>query len=152
VGKLKAFAKSFMEDTHEMCNVWLQQDVLDADQVAFNLALRRFRRANPWLHENLSALDRFNRINTEGQTIFYGLRTVLTEAEQTSQHQVVMVAHMGGDPLTITLGDWLQIDMAEWRVAVMSPGVELGEADADLKSFELKDSQAVLLERVGEAS
>lgn len=148
VGKLKDFAKNFMEDTHEMCNVWLQQDILDPDQVAFNLALRRFRRANPWLHENLAALDRFNRINTEEQTIFYGLRTAPIEAEQTSQHQVAMVAHMGGDPLTITLGDWLQIDMAEWRVAVMSPGVALGEADADLKAFELKDSQAVLLERV----
>lgn len=148
VGKLKEFAKSFMEDTHEMCNVWLQQDILDPDQVAFNLALRRFRRANPWLHENLAALDRFNRITTDEQTIFYGLRTAPTEPGQTSQHQVAMVAHMGGDPLTITLGDWLQIDMAEWRVAVMSPGVALEESGADFKAFELKDSQAMLLERV----
>jgi hypothetical protein len=148
VGKLKEFAKNFMEDTHEMCNVWLQQDILDPDQVAFNLALRRFRHVNPWLHENLAALDRFNRIHTDEQTIFYGLRTAPTEAGQSSQHQVAMVAHMGGEPLTVTLGDWLQIDMAEWRVAVMAPGVALGETEADLKAFELKDSQAVLLERV----
>ncbi|MBE9137107.1 alpha-amylase [Nodosilinea sp. LEGE 07088] len=146
VAKLKEFARSFMEDTHDLCNVWLQQDILEADQVAFNLALRRFRRANPWLRKNLLALDRFNRIDTEEQTVFYGLRTAPAEDGQTSQHQVAMVAHMGGDPLTVTLGDWLQIDVAEWRVAVISPGVGLGEAD--LKAFELKDSQAVLLERV----
>ena len=103
VGKLKDFAKNFMEDAHEMCNVWLQQDVIDPEQVAFNLALRRFRRANPWLHQNLSNLDRFNRINTENQTVFYGMRTAPTEEGQTAQHQVAMVSHMGGDPLTVTL-------------------------------------------------
>ncbi|WP_017299047.1 glucosylglycerol hydrolase [Nodosilinea nodulosa] len=146
VGKLKEFAKNFMEDTHEMCNVWLQQDFLDPGQVAFNLALRRFRRANPWLRDNLAALDCFNRINTEAQTIFYGLRTAPAQPEQTSQHQVAMVAHMGGDPLSVTLGDWLQIDLDEWRVAVMSPGVALDAAA--LRSFELQDSQAVLLEQV----
>jgi hypothetical protein len=69
-----------MEDAHEMCNVWLQKDVLDADRVAYNLALRRFRLANPWLQGNLSNLDRFNRINTEAQTLFYGLRTARTMA------------------------------------------------------------------------
>jgi hypothetical protein len=54
-----------------------------------------------------------------------------------------MVVHMGGDPTNITLGDWLQLDLDEWQVAIASPGVELGD---DLRSFELKDSQAVLLE------
>jgi hypothetical protein len=147
VGKLKEFAKNFMEDAHAMCNVWLQQDVLDSAQVDFNLALRRFRRANPWLHQNLSNLDRFNRINTDDQTVFYGMRTAPTEANQAS-HQVAMVAHMGGDPLTVTLGDWLQIDPTEWQLAIKSPGVELGEDKSSLDAFELKDSQAILLERV----
>jgi hypothetical protein len=147
VAKLKEFAKNFMEDAHEMCNVWLQQDVLDPEQVAFNLALRRFRRANPWLQQNLSNLDRFNRINTDGQTVFYGMRTAPAEDGQASHHQVVMVAHMGGNPLTVTLGDWLQIDLEGWKVAIASPGVELNQGKQALNAFELKDSQAILLER-----
>jgi hypothetical protein len=147
VAKLKDFAKNFMEDAHEMCNVWLQQDVLDPEQVAFNLALRRFRQANPWLQQNLSNLDRFNRINTDDQTIFYGLRAAPERDGHPSSRQVAMVAHMGGDPLTVTLGDWLQVDLEEWRVAIASPQVNIGTDSASLRAFELSDSQAVLLER-----
>ncbi len=148
VGKLKEFAKNFMEDGHEMCNVWLQQDVIDPQQVAFNLSLRRFRKANPWLRENLSNLDRFNRISTDAQTVFYGLRTAPTDKDQMSKQQVAMVAHMGGDPLTITLGDWLQIDLEEWKVVISSPNIQLENMAESLpQSFELKDAQALLLER-----
>jgi hypothetical protein len=147
VGKLKEFARNFMEDAHEMCNVWLQEDVLDADQVAFNLALRRFRRAHPWLRENLSNLDRFNRISTDGQTVFYGLRTA-PPGTGTPAPQIAMVAHMGGEPLTVTLGDWLQIDLADWRGVVASPGLDLEDVSTIPTAFELKDSQALLLERV----
>jgi hypothetical protein len=60
-----------------------------------------------------------------------------------------MVAHMGGDPLTVTLADWLQLDGDDdWRVALRSPGVALDHSQAALSAFELTDSQAVLLERV----
>ena len=148
VAKLKDFAKNFMEDAHEMCNVWLQQCVLEPEQVAFNLALRRFRLANPWLQQNLSNLDRFNRINTADQTVFYGLRTHPSEAPPTTQHQVAMVAHMGGDPLEVTLGDWLQIDLEDWRVVVASPSLDIGDSAENLKSIELQDSQAILLEQM----
>jgi hypothetical protein len=148
VAKLKDFAKNFMEDAHEMCNVWLQQGVLEPEQVAFNLALRRFRLANPWLQQNLSNLDRFNRINTDDQTVFYGLRTHPSEAPPTTQHQVAMVAHMGGDPLEVTLGDWLQIDLEDWRVVVASPSLDIGDSAENLKSIELQDSQAILLEQM----
>jgi hypothetical protein len=148
VTQLKEFAKNFMEDAHEMCNVWLQQDVLNPEQVAYNLALRRFRLANPWLQQNLSNLDRFNRINTDDQTLFYGLRTAPSNDEGTAQYQVAMVAHMGGEPLTVPLGDWLQIDPQEWTVAIKSPGVELDDGKQGLPAFALKDSQAVLLERI----
>lgn len=145
VATLKTLAKNFMEDAHDICNVWLQQDNLQGDRVAFNLALRRFRRSHPWLRQNLSPLDRFNRIHTDAQTVFYGLRTAPTAPG--SGHQVAMVAHMGGDPLTVTLGDWLQIEGADWRIAVASPGVSLDSAADALTSFELTDSQGVVLER-----
>lgn len=148
VDNLKVFAKNFMEDAYEICNVWLQQDVIDPKQVAFNLALRRFRKANPWLRKNLSNLDRFNRISTNDQTVFYGLRTAPAKQGQTSKQQIAMVAHMGGDPLTITLGDWLQIDLEEWKVTLSSPTVQLKDTTQILpQSFELTDGQAVLLEK-----
>ncbi|MGD1859067.1 MAG: glucosylglycerol hydrolase [Leptolyngbyaceae cyanobacterium] len=145
VNKLKDFAKNFMEDAHELCNVWLQQDVIEPDQVAYNLALRRFRLANPWLRDNLSNLDRFNHIQTPEQTVFYGLRTAPTEAAA-SKYQVAMVTHMGGAPLEVTLGDWLQIDLQRWQVAIASPGVALQPGKTMPKAFQLADSQAVLLE------
>ena len=52
-----------------------------------------------------------------------------------------MVTHMGGDPITVTLGDWLQLDLSQWECAIASPGLEI----ADLSCFELKDAQGVLL-------
>lgn len=151
VGKLKEFAKAFMEDAHEICNVWKHVEHLNPEQTAYNLALRRFRHANPWLQANLEGLDRFNRIHDDERTIFYGLRTEPQEAVSPSAQQIAMVAHMGGAPTQVTLGDWLQLDLSEWRVAIASPGVNFGEKPS-LGAFELLDSQAVLLEKVGERS
>ncbi|MGF1524742.1 MAG: glucosylglycerol hydrolase [Leptolyngbyaceae cyanobacterium] len=146
VGTLKRFAHCFMEDAHAMCNVWLQEDVITPDQVAFNLNLRHFRRAHPWLRQNLASTDRFDRVSTDEQTVFYGVRTAPSDSQFTG-HQVAMLAHMGGDPFFVTLDDWLQIDLHEWKIAIASPGVVAAEAAA-FKGFELKDSQAVLLERI----
>jgi len=144
VAALKTFAKAFMEDAHAMCNVWLQEKVLDSDKIAYNLALRRFRQAHPWLRQNLSGADRFNRISDQEAMVFYGWRQapVEPEADSASKPQVAMVAHMGGDPLTVTLGDWLQLDMDQWQVSMASPGVTIDT----LRSFTLHDSQGVLLE------
>ena len=148
-----------MEDAHEMCNVWLQAEVIEPAQVAYNLALRRFRHAHPWLRENLSGGDRFNRIHGDNATLFYGHRQA-----PDGDYGVVMVAHMGGAPVEggselgeslnalmkqgklvpveVTVGDWLQLDPQDWRVAIAAPGTAI----ADLASFTLTDSQAVLLE------
>jgi hypothetical protein len=136
VGKLKQFAQAFMEDAHDMCNVWLQADVLDPTQVAYNLALRRFRHSHGWLRENLSGRDRFNRIHEADYTLFYGQRST-----PDGDPGVVMVTHMGGQPAAVTLGDWLQLDPDAWQVAIASPGVAID----DLANFTLSDSQGVLL-------
>ena len=32
-----------------------------------------------------------------------------------------MVSHMGGKPLTVNLGDWLQLDMDDWKIALALP-------------------------------
>ncbi len=144
VAKLKEFAKAFMEDAHEMSNVWLQEETINPGQVAFNLALRQFRQQHPWLRHNLRPTDRFNRIQDQDTTLFYGLRRAIVEEEtDTEPYEVAMVAHMTGEPFTVTLGDWLQLDLDQWQIAIASPGLEI----KDLAAFELCDSQAVLLER-----
>jgi len=112
------------------------------------LALRQFRKANPWLHGNLDGLDRFNRISTDNAILFYGLRSAPKDASTLTAKKVAAIAHMGGEPITVTLGDLLQIDLAEWKVAIASPGLELDETGASLRSFEIKDSQAILLQRI----
>lgn len=48
----------------------------------------------------------------------------------------------------VTLGDWLQLELSEWRVALTSPGLAIGNDVESLRSFELKDTQGVLLEKI----
>ncbi len=144
VAKLQTFANAFMEDAHDFSKVVYWEDKLDPEQVAFNLALRRYRFQHDWLRRNLDPSDRFNRISDDDKTLFYGLRT---HPEDPSQ-AVVMVAHMGGEPSTVTLADWLQLDLSEWQIALKTPGLELGSDPEDWRTFELKNSQALLLEKV----
>ena len=140
--RLKSFALMFMEDCFEICNVSHYEAELNPMQTAFNLSLRNFRRANPWLRENLTQTDRFNKISEPDQTIFYGVRT----NPHDSKEQIAMVSHLEGEPIKVTLGDWLQLDLEEWQVAIASPGLE--QDWADLRYFTLGHSQGVLLKRL----
>jgi len=141
VPRLRAFALMFMEDCYETCNVSYYEAELEPVQTQYNLTLRRFRHNHAWLRHNLQGTDRFNKVSDETQTIFYGIRS----NPDNSDEQIAMVAHMGGEPITITLGDWLQLDLDEWRVELASPGLDSADNLADLRCFELKDSQALLL-------
>ncbi|WP_443029201.1 glucosylglycerol hydrolase [Spirulina sp. CS-785/01] len=135
--RLKAFARLFMEDCFDVCNVSHYGKDLNPVQVKYNLNLRRFRHKHYWLHHNLSGIDRFNKISDEKKTIFYGVRS----NPEDDAERIAMVTHMGGDPATINLGEWLQLDLSEWQVAIASPGVEID----NLEEFQLTDSQGVLL-------
>ncbi|MEB3224841.1 MAG: glucosylglycerol hydrolase [Synechococcus sp.] len=149
VAKLKTIAMAFMEDGHETCRVSHYHDQVKPAQAAFNLALRHYRHGHPWLRENLQEGDRFNRLSNDDHTIFYGLRTEpLPPDRETTPEQIVMVAHMGGKPTTVTLGDWLQLDLDEWRVAIATPGLNIGQTKDELQVFELQDSQGLILERI----
>ncbi|MGB7413193.1 MAG: glucosylglycerol hydrolase [Thermosynechococcaceae cyanobacterium] len=148
VPKLQQFAKAFMKDIHEFANVGHWHSNLQAEQVAFNLALRQFRLEHPWLIKNLSGTDRFNHISGEDHTLFYGLRTQSTEeTDESEPQQLAMITHMGGEPAIATLGDWLQLDLEEWQIVFKTPGLEVGDSAKDLQTFELKDSQGLLLTR-----
>ncbi len=158
VPRLKQFAMAFMEDGHDSCNVVHSADTLDPALAHFFLSLRQFRRDRPWLRQNLSGSDRFNRISESTYTLFYGHRTQDRSLEEgglgqsrsqtnpqanspTVPQSVVMITHMGGDPVTVTLGDWLQLDLNEWQVALATPGL----APDSLQRFEIKDGEGLLL-------
>jgi predicted double-glycine peptidase len=143
ITKLKEFAIKFMEDCYQVCNVDRYLDQVDPVQIEFNFKLRQFRHQRPWLLNNLSNLDRFNKISGDDRTIFYGVRSNPDDAAD----KVAMVAHMGGADTTVTLGDWLQLDLNKWQLAIASPGTEVQDTPEDLRRFKLKDSQGVLLVR-----
>ncbi|MBT9310871.1 glucosylglycerol hydrolase [Leptothoe kymatousa] len=142
VSKLKKFAMAFMEDGHDLCNVSRFYDVIDGSVAKFHLAIRQYRRRHPWLLENLTGRDRFNRISDEHRTVFYGLRS---HPQQPGNEPIVMVAHMDGAPLTIELGDWLDLNMDDWQVAIATPDLE--PELKNLSKFTLRDGQGVLLEQ-----
>ena len=141
VAKLKRFAMAFMEDSHDLCNVSHFFDQIDPTIAAFNLTLRHYRQQHPWLQENILGCDRFNRISTDQHTIFYGLRC----HPKTGKQAIAMATHMGGTPYTVTLGEWLQLDMNQWKVVLATPGIP-EEALHNPSAFELRDGQGVLLE------
>jgi hypothetical protein len=143
ITKLKEFAIKFMEDCYQVCNVNYYLDRVNPVQAEFNSQLRQFRHQRPWLLHNLSNLDRFNKISGDDRTIFYGVRSNPDNAAD----KVAMVAHMGGAETTITLGDWLQLDLNKWQLAIASPGLDLKATAKDLRRFQLKDSQGLLLVR-----
>lgn len=141
--RLKTFALMFMEDCFDICNISYYEKDIDLSHTEFNLSLRDFRRNHRWLRKNLTQTDRFNRISNEEHTVFYGVRT----NPDNSQEQIAMVSHMEGEPIIATLGDWLQLDLDEWEVAIASPGLNQGQKLKDLSHFELNHSQGLLLRK-----
>ncbi|MFW6357850.1 MAG: glucosylglycerol hydrolase, partial [Chroococcales cyanobacterium] len=116
VKELQEFGIAYMEDMRNICWIWQHEGAVSPEQVAYNLALRRFRLDHDWLINDLSKEDQFDRISDSDRTLFYGLRHGPSE-------QVAMVTHMGGEPITVNIGDWLQIDVNEWEIAIASPGL-----------------------------
>ncbi len=142
VSALKKIARAWMDDMHEYCNVSYYQEDLSPSQTRFNLALREFRLARPWLRNNLGPKDTFERRKpTNGTVIFYGLRNAPDEREQ-----VLFVANMEGAPAEITP---LQLPIPNlssdgWQVAVATPGLTVKDP---ARSLELEDGQGLLLVR-----
>ncbi|MEL6938290.1 MAG: glucosylglycerol hydrolase [Cyanobacteria bacterium J06598_1] len=115
----------------------------------FNLKLRRYRQQHPWLTQNISGTDRFNRISEDGYTLFYGVRTQPDPTDSipsVAREQIAILSHMGGKPAQTTLIDWLQLDPSEWKVVVTSPGLAITDPTS-LRGLTLEDGQAVLLEK-----
>ena len=149
--RLQGFSRAFMEDCHDICNVSLHKDSLDPAQVAYNLAVREFRRGRPWLNHNLQLRNKSNDTGDvygcygeDEATVFYGWRSEPADAIEGDRppQRVAIVAHLGGGPVEIDLSSLLQLEPEEWTVAIASPGLDVGTGS---EAFELKDSQAVVL-------
>jgi hypothetical protein len=142
VAWLKAFARRFMEDMHEACNIWRHEDRVVPQQADYNLALRQFRRARPWLRENLAGSDdRLDLLTTPTTTIFYGFRRPPLQGKA-----VALVAHMGGEAMSIRLPELFPDQSAGWALLLGSPGLEISGAQLNGAPISLEDSQALLLE------
>lgn len=150
VPKLKTFAMAFMEDGHDMCNVTHYSQDCSPLTTHFGVTLREFRLQRPWLRENLTGRDRFNRISDDERTIFYGYRIEPQPPEGRPAQEVVMLAHMGGKPMTVNPGDWLQLDMDDWQVSIATPKLRPQQDLKNLRAFELQDGEGILLVPRGE--
>ncbi|QPH54891.1 glucosylglycerol hydrolase [Pontivivens ytuae] len=142
VATLKEIARAWMDDMHEYCNVARHHAQLSPAQTKFNHELREFRRARPWLRENLNERDRFDyRRPVEGTVLFTSLR------HGPDGEQVYMIAHMEGGPTGEFDPLRLPIDGLEgfgWEVALRTPPIG---GDYISGPLTLHDSQGVVFTR-----
>ncbi|MEQ9812935.1 MAG: glucosylglycerol hydrolase [Azospirillaceae bacterium] len=123
VAALKRFARAWMDDVHDYCNVAYYRGYLSPALTGYNRALRRFRADRPWLRGNLGAGDAFRPITpVAGSVVFTGTRASPDGAER-----LFLAAHMEGAPKTfvpLELGlPGLDGAAADWRIALATPGL-----------------------------
>ncbi|MEO1205448.1 MAG: glucosylglycerol hydrolase [Pseudomonadota bacterium] len=116
---LKAFARAWMDDMHDYCNVSLYEAALSDEQTAFNYALRKFRAERPWLQQNFSKHETFEyRQPVEGTVLFKSHR------KGPDGEEVLIIAHMEGeaiedfDPLDLHASGK---DKKGWTVTLATP-------------------------------
>jgi len=142
VPALKAVARAWMDDMHDYCNVAHYHAALSPSQLAYNLALREFRRVRPWLRGNLGPQDRFDyRQPVAGTVLFTCLR------HGPDGEQVLTVAHMEGGPIADLDPLSLPVDGIGgngWTVALCTPPIGTDYRGGPLT---LHDSTGVLFTR-----
>lgn len=146
VNMFKAFAKAYMEDCNDLCNVIHFQSKLDPLQTEFNLSVRKYRHANPWLRQNLNEHDYFNRLSDDQKTIFYGLRTYVDDKKKELSKNVAIVSHMGGQTAQINLSSLFSVDLHLWRPVITTPELKIENRLSDLMNLKLRDGEALILE------
>lgn len=142
VNALKQIARAWMDDVHDYCNVTRWQSGLDAAEVDYNLAVRTFRRARPYLRHNLTPNDHFDHLQpTNGSVLFFGLRRAPSGGEQ-----ILFLANMEGAPHSVIP---LELPIPHlprdgWRRALATPGLQPVGPD---QSLTLRDSEGVVFTR-----
>ena len=139
VADLKAVARAWMDDMHDFTNVAHSLEHLGDAQTAFDLSLREFRRARPWLRRNLGEGESFDyRRPVDGSVVFE------THRHGPDGERLLVLTHMEGAPTTlgplrdpVGTGD-------RWDVALATPGLSAVDPDGPLT---LADSTGVVLRR-----
>ncbi len=139
---LKEIARAWMDDMHEYCNVANAVSSLDPKQTEYMLALRNFRRQNPWLRQNYRPEDHFDYIQPiSGRAVFTSLR------HGPDGEQVYTVTHMEGgrtddiDPLRLKIPG---LDGTGWNCALRTPNIG---SDYTSGPIVLKDSMGLVFTR-----
>jgi hypothetical protein len=141
VAALKAFARAWMDDMHEYCNVSTSVSHLDPAQTGFMLALRQFRRQNPWLRRNLGPGDRFDHVRpVDGRTIF------VSDRHAPDGRRIYAAMHLEGGPTKEIDPLSLMPDLPAdgWRVALRTPTIGPDYVGGTLT---MRDSMGVVFER-----
>jgi hypothetical protein len=139
---LVAFARDWMDDVHDYCNVWQHTSRLKPRQTSFDLELREFRRQRPWLVENMRTKDQFDYWRPlDGAVVFFGLRHAPENEEQ-----LLFIANMEGatqilGPRSLPLPG---LSQDGWEPALVTPGLEPAPVGGRLK---LADSQGIVYVR-----
>lgn len=139
---LKQFARAWMDDVHDYCNVIHWQDSVSSEQAAFNLAVREFRRERPYLQQNLGDGEEFGYLHpTEGTVLFYGLRR-----SPNGREQLLFAANMEGAPKTIIPTELPLANLPRdgWELCLKTPGLS---ATAAAQPITLQDSEGVVFMR-----
>jgi hypothetical protein len=138
--RLKSFALMFMEDCYQVCNIAHYEFQVSSARAKFNLTTREFRHQHPWLAHNLVEPDIFDKISEAEKTIVYGIRHNLEQ-----QPAVAIVANFEGEAVKLDIAKVLDIDLAEWEIAIATPDLDV----KDLSNITLSNSQGLLLTRSG---
>lgn len=136
--RLKSFALMFMEDCYQVCNVSNYESKVDSAKAKFNLTTRNFRHQHPWLAKNISKGDTFKKISDKERTIVYGMRH-----DSDSESKLAIIANFEGDTIELNAADLLKINVAEWKIAIATPNLEV----SDLTELNLGNGQGLLLMR-----
>ncbi|RVT84389.1 hypothetical protein DXV76_11935 [Rhodobacteraceae bacterium CCMM004] len=119
--QLKIVARAWMDDMHEYCNVSNTVSQLDPRQTRFMLALRNFRRENPWLMGNLGPEDHFDYLQPiDGRTVFTSFR------KGPEGQEVFTITHMEGgetddfDPLRLKIPG---LQGSGWHCTLRTPNI-----------------------------
>ena len=157
--------EAFQADVAEICKIHRYAEQQDATLAEFNLKLRLYRQANPWLIQN--PVNDFNKdffmrnmiVNggkhlgsffsdkgdvMNANTLYYGWRTAPEQSKQ-----VAFIGNMEGKPLAkLALRLYLP-DPGPWKVIAKAPGMNPLPASLTDQTVlqDFKNGDALLLER-----
>jgi len=133
---LRHAARAFMEDLHDACVVWRAEHRLDPVRMDASLALRRIRRARPWLRNDLRPAERFGRrVREDGGVLVHGVRHAPDGGES-----VALIANLEGEPWSLVPRELL--GEGDWQALLVAPGAVWRGPDDELL---VHDAEGVLL-------